>query len=91
MQGRNGPRACWQPYYDVRKLLEKDPKGVRSGHDHATCGLSLLVRTVVAGAVFFAGGNFLLCRLHASRCRALLFVLAAYMNPSPFAQIGAAA
>ncbi len=85
MQGRKGP-SIWQPYYDVRKLLEKDPKGSAPAMT-MLCGLSLLC-AVVAGAVFFAGGNFLLV-VFTITLSSLLFVLAAYMNPSPFAQIGA--
>ena len=85
MQGRKGP-SIWQPYYDVRKLLEKDP----AGSAHATtmlCGQSLLC-AVVAGAAFFAGGNFLLV-VFMITLSSLLFVLASYTSPSPFAQIGA--
>ena len=85
MQGRKGPHIL-QPYYDVRKLLEKDPNGSAPVMTMLT-GLSL-VCAVVAGAVFFAGGNFLLV-VFTVTLSSLLFILAAYMNPSPFAQIGA--
>jgi ech hydrogenase subunit B len=85
MQGRQGP-SILQPYYDVRKLLEKDPKASEPAMN-LLCGLSL-VFAVVAGAVFFAGGNFLLV-VFTVTLSSLLFILAAYLNSSPYAQIGA--
>lgn len=85
MQGRKGP-SVWQPYYDVRKLLEKDPKG-SSPAVTALCALSLAC-AVVAGAVFFAGGNFLLV-VFTVTLSSLLYILACSACPSPFAQIGA--
>lgn len=85
MQSRKGP-SLWQPYYDVRKLLQKDP---RSSEPVVTmlCALQL-VSVVVGGAVFFLGGNFLLV-VFLVTLSSLMFVLAAYVDPSPFAQIGA--
>lgn len=85
MQGRKGP-SIWQPYYDVRKLLEKDTRAEQPAMTLLT-GMALLF-AVIAGAVFFAGGNFLLV-VFTITLSSLLFVLAAYMNPSPYAQIGA--
>ena len=84
MQGRQGP-SVWQPYYDVRKLLAKDPKASSPAMTMLT-GLSL-VFAVLAGAVFFAGGNFLLV-VFTVTLSSLLFIMAAYVNPSPYAQIG---
>lgn len=85
MQGRKGP-SIWQPYYDVRKLLEKDGRAEQPALTLLT-GMALLF-AIIAGAVFFAGGNFLLV-VFTITLSSLLFVLAAYMNPSPYAQIGA--
>ena len=85
MQGRKGP-SVWQPYYDVRKLLEKDGRAEQPALTLLT-GMALLF-AIIAGAVFFAGGNFLLV-VFTITLSSLLFVLAAYMNPSPYAQIGA--
>ncbi len=85
MQGRKGP-SILQPYYDIRKLFEKDNKGT-SPVMMMLCALALLF-AVVAGAVFFAGGNFLLV-VFSVTLSSLMFILAAYMNPSPFAQAGA--
>ncbi len=85
MQGRRGP-VVLQPYYDVRKLLEKDAGRC---DPMVTClaALSLLM-AVVAGAVFFAGGNFLLC-VFIITLSSLFFILACHLTPSPMAQIGA--
>lgn len=85
MQGRKGP-SIWQPYYDVRKLFEKDGRAEQPALT-LLCAMALLF-AIVAGAVFFAGGNFLLV-VFTITLSSLLFVLAAYMNPSPYAQIGA--
>lgn len=85
MQGRKGP-SVWQPYYDMRKLLEKDPKG-SSPATTMLCALALLC-AVAAGAVFFAGGNFLLV-VFTITLSSLLFILACSVSPSPYAQIGA--
>ena len=53
MQGRVGPPLL-QPYYDVRKLIDKDDVTV-SGVDgmYMTCAL---VFTAFAGGIFFSGG-----------------------------------
>lgn len=57
MQGRRGP-VLLQPYYDMRKLLEKDTSRL---DPVMTCLVVLaLLAAIVAGAVFFCGGNFLL-------------------------------
>lgn len=85
MQGRVGP-SVFQPYYDVRKLIEKDAKALDPCQT-ALVALSLL-SAVVAGAVFFAGGSFLLV-VFVITLSSLLFILAGYMTPSPYAQIGA--
>ena len=85
MQGRRGPHIL-QPYYDVRKLLEKD--GDRSDGMLTLLTAMSLFFAALAGAVFFAGGNFLLV-VFTVTLSSLLFVLAAYLCPSPFAQIGA--
>ena len=85
MQGRRGP-VLLQPYYDVRKLIEKD-----SGRldPMATCLVALaLLAAIVAGCVFFCGGNFLLC-VFIITLSSLFFILACYLSPSPMAQTGA--
>ena len=86
MQGRVGPPLL-QPYYDVRKLIEKDDVTV-SGVDgiYMTCAL---VFTMFAGGIFFAGDNLLMSAFIITMA-ALFFIMAAYSSRSPFAEIGAA-
>ena len=85
MQGRVGPPVL-QPIYDVIKLISKDNVGVNNVE-----GLyvgAALVFTLVAGGVFLAGGNLLLC-IFLVTLSALFFILAAYSSRSPYAEIGA--
>lgn len=85
MQGRIGPPLL-QPYYDVRKLLEKEDAAVNSSEGvYITCAL---VSTMIAGGVFFAGGNLLLS-VFLITLSALFFIVAAYSSRSPYAEIGA--
>ena len=58
LQGRVGPKLL-QPYYDFRKLLDKEDATVNGAQDMYV--LLYLVFIVLSGVVFFAGGNFLLC------------------------------
>ena len=85
MQGRVGPPIL-QPYYDVRKLLEKDSVSV-SGVDglYMSCAL---VFTVFAGGIFFSGGNLLMSAFVITMA-GLFFIMAAYSSRSPYAEIGA--
>ena len=85
MQGRVGPPLL-QPYYDVRKLLEKDFVAVNSSEGvYITFAL---VFAVVAGGIFFTGGNLLLC-VFVITLSSLLFIVAAYCSRSPYAEVGA--
>ncbi|MEG0071675.1 MAG: complex I subunit 1 family protein [Raoultibacter sp.] len=85
MQGRVGPPLL-QPYYDVRKLIEKDNVSVNSTEGtYLTCAL---VFTVLAGGIFFAGGN-LLMSIFVITLSALFFIVAAYSSRSPYAELGA--
>lgn len=86
MQGRVGPPLL-QPYYDVRKLLEKDRASVNSSEGvYITCAL---VFTLLAGGVFASGGNLLLC-VFLVTLSSLFFIVAAYCTRSPYAEVGAA-
>lgn len=86
MQGRVGPPIL-QPYYDVRKLLEKDVASVNSTEGtYITCAL---VFTLIAGGVFASGGNLLLC-VFLVTLGSLFFIVAAYSTRSPYAEVGAA-
>lgn len=85
MQGRVGPPIL-QPYYDVRKLIEKDDVSVNSVEGvYVTCAL---IFTAVAGGIFFAGGNFLLVAFIIT-LSALFFIMAAYCVRSPYSELGA--
>ena len=85
MQGRVGPPLL-QPYYDVRKLIAKDDVSVNTVEGtYITCAL---VFTLIAGGVFFAGGNFLLC-VFLVTLSALFFILAAYSARSVYSEVGA--
>ena len=57
MQGRVGPPIL-QPIYDVRKLLSKERATVSNTQDVYV--FMHLAFVIIAGCLFFAGGNFLL-------------------------------
>lgn len=85
MQGRVGPPIL-QPYYDVRKLLEKDHVAVNSSEGvYVTFALLF---AIVAGGIFFTGGNLLLC-IFIITLSSFLFIVAAYSSRSPYAEVGA--
>jgi len=85
MQGRVGPPLL-QPYYDVRKLLAKEKRSLNGFMGYYL--ILSLVFAIVAGAMFFAGGNLLLVVFLVS-LSTLLFIVAAYSTRSPYADIGA--
>lgn len=85
MQGRVGPPIL-QPYYDVRKLLEKDTASVNSVQGVYVA--MYLVSAVAAGALFFAGDSFLVS-LFVLTLASLFFVIAGYSTRSPYAEQGA--
>ena len=85
MQGRVGPPLL-QPYYDVRKLIEKDNVSVNSTEGvYVTCAL---VFAIIAGGIFFSGGNLLMC-VFVITLSSLFFIVAAYSTRRPYAEIGA--
>ncbi|MBQ9021572.1 MAG: NADH-quinone oxidoreductase subunit H [Eggerthellaceae bacterium] len=86
MQGRVGPKLL-QPYWDVRKLLGKDKVAV-SGSEDTYINLALFF-SLLAGGLFFSGGNFLLV-VFVITLSSLFFIVAAYSTRSPYAEIGAA-
>lgn len=86
MQGRVGPKLL-QSYWDVRKLLEKDKVSVNSV-EGTYVSVSLFF-AMLAGGIFFAGGNFLLS-VFVITLSSLFFIMAAYSTRSPFAEAGAA-
>jgi ech hydrogenase subunit B len=85
MQGRVGPPIL-QPYYDVRKLLEKDPRSVN--RVQIIYVAMYLVFAILSGCIFFAGGNFLLC-VFVLTLASLFLILAGYSTRSPYAEVGA--
>lgn len=86
LQGRVGPPLL-QPYYDVRKLLGKERVSI-NGVEGAYVTLALLF-AIVAGCIFYSGGNLLLC-IFVITLSSLFFIMAAYSTRSPYAEIGAA-
>lgn len=85
LQGRVGPKLL-QPYYDFRKLLDKEDATVNGAQDLYVW--LYLVFIVLAGVVFFAGGNFLLC-VFVLTLGSLFLIVAAYASRSPYAELGA--
>jgi len=86
MQGRVGPPLL-QPYYDVRKLFEKERVTVNGVQDaYVICAL---IFAIIAGGIFFSGGNLLMC-VFVITLSSLFFIIAAYSSRSPYAEIGAA-
>lgn len=86
MQGRVGPPLL-QPYYDVRKLFEKEDVSVNSvEHAYVVCAL---IFALLAGGVFFSGGNLLMC-IFVITLSSLFFIMAAYSTRSPYSEVGAA-
>ncbi len=85
MQGRVGPPLL-QPYYDVRKLIEKDNVSVNSVE--GTYVTLALVFALIAGGIFFSGGNLLMC-VFVITLSSLFFIVAAYSTRSPYSEIGA--
>ena len=85
MQGRVGP-SILQPYYDVRKLIEKDDVSVNGADGiYVSCAL---IFTFLAGCIFYSGQNLLLC-IFIITLAVLFFIIAAYSTRSPYAEIGA--
>ncbi|MCL2882894.1 MAG: NADH-quinone oxidoreductase subunit H [Coriobacteriia bacterium] len=85
LQSRVGPPLL-QPFYDVAKLWHKERWTVNNYQGFYV--LMSLVFAIIAGVIFFAGGNFLLV-VFILTLSTLLFVLAAYSTRSPFAEMGA--
>ncbi|MDR2156727.1 MAG: NADH-quinone oxidoreductase subunit H [Clostridiales Family XIII bacterium] len=85
MQGRYGPPIL-QPFYDVRKLLEKEAVTVNNGQDFYV--MCCLIFMIVTGVLFFSGENLLLVIFTLTTATVFL-VIAAYSSNSPYAQIGA--
>jgi formate hydrogenlyase subunit 4 len=85
MQGRVGPPIL-QPFYDVGKLFEKENPVVTVTQNFYV--LSYVVFMVLAGALFFSGGDLLLV-IFAFTLSHIFLVLGAYASYSPYSHIGA--
>jgi formate hydrogenlyase subunit 4 len=85
MQSRRGPPIL-QPFYDVRKLWQKQNIVVRRSQNFYILFFLLLV--IFTGALFFAGSDLLLV-IFALTLAAIFFVLGAYKASSPYSFIGA--
>jgi len=85
MQSRVGPPIL-QPYYDVRKLMEKDQVTVNKVQDYYV--ICFLLFVVISGCIFFGGGDLLLTIFTLTLANVFL-VLAAYSSNSPYSQVGA--
>lgn len=85
MQGRKGPPLL-QPYYDVRKLMEKEQVTVNRVQDfYVFCSLVFMI---ITGCLFFAGGDLLLV-IFSLTLSTVFLIVAAFSSNSPYAQIGA--
>ncbi len=85
MQGRVGPPLL-QPYYDVRKLMQKDNVSVNSSEGvYITCAL---IFAIIAGGIFYSGQNLLMC-IFVITLSSLFFIVAAYSTRSPYSEVGA--
>jgi ech hydrogenase subunit B len=85
LQSRIGP-PIWQPFFDVRKLWEKENIVVRRSQNYYI--LFFLLFVIFTGALFFAGFDLLLV-VFALTLAGIFFVLAAYKASSPYSFFGA--
>ena len=76
MQGRVGPPLL-QPYYDVRKLFGKERVSVNT--TESAYVVAALVFALLAGGIFFSGGNLLMC-VFVITLSSLFFIVAAYSS-----------
>lgn len=85
MQGRVGP-PLFQPFYDVRKLLQKENIVVNASQKFYV--LSFLIFVIFTGALFFAGQDILLI-IFALTLANVFLILGAYATYSPYSYLGA--
>jgi formate hydrogenlyase subunit 4 len=86
MQGRYGPPIL-QPFYDVLKLMKKEPITVGGGAQDFYV-LCCLIFMILSGAFFFFGFNLLMV-IFTLTTASIFLVIAGYSSNSPYAQIGA--
>lgn len=85
MQGRKGPPLL-QPFYDVGKLLQKSRLIVNPYQGFYVWGFLLFL--LVAGALFFSGGDLLLT-VFALAVAGVFLALGAFSVNTPYSHIGA--
>jgi len=85
MQGRVGPPVL-QPFYDVLKLMEKEPITVNRVQDFYV--MCFFIFVLATGGLFFAGENLLLVMFTLTLASVFLIV-AAFSSNSPYAEVGA--
>ena len=85
MQSRKGPPLL-QPFYDVLKLWGK--RGIVANRFQSLYIWSFLLFVIIAGAVFFSGGDLLVC-VFALTVAGVFLTVAAHSANSPYRHIGA--
>lgn len=85
MQGRKGPPVL-QPFYDVRKLFNKESVVVNDIQNLFM--IAFLVFVIFTGILFFAGGDLLLV-FFALTLASIILVLTASSANSPYSSMGA--
>lgn len=85
MQGRVGPPVL-QPFYDVRKLMNKQTIAVRRAQ--AVFLMAYLLMMIVTGSMFYAGSDILMCFFVLSTASTFLYFAAVVTN-SPYSALGA--
>ena len=85
MQGRVGP-SILQPFYDVRKLLNKQFILVNKAQTFLV--LSYMIFMVFTGCLFFGGSDILLCFFSLS-VAATFLIFASTVTNSPYSSMGA--
>lgn len=84
MQGRQGPPVL-QPFYDVLKLIQKEPIEVNLMHRFYVY-LSLIF-VILTSVILLVGGDILLA-VFALTLGSVLFILGGYASNSPYSLIG---
>jgi ech hydrogenase subunit B len=85
MQSRKGPPVL-QPFYDVLKLWGK--RGIVANRFQSLYIWCFLLFVIIAGAVFFSGGDLLVC-VFALTVAGVFLTVAAHSANSPYSHIGA--
>lgn len=85
LQGRVGPPLL-QPYYDVRKLFEKETLVVRKSQNFYIVFYLLFI--IITGILFYLQSDLLLV-IFSLTLGGIFFIMAGYKGSSPYSYIGA--